>query len=116
MITNGSLTIFHKGFDTTTRLEKWIRFNYSNVWFFSKEKASLNEGINNANIFDCRIPYDKNANLDAKNFAKGDIVVNETINYDINSDDDLTDFVTYNITSITNANFGERPHIHIGGE
>ncbi len=116
MITNGSLTIFHKGLDADTRLEKWIRFNYSNVWFFGGEGSGINKGYDNANNFDCRIPYDQNENLNAKNFAIGDIVVNDTIDYDIVSDDELDAFVTFNITSINDNHFGIRPHIHIGGK
>ena len=34
MVTNASLTHYHKTLDETTRLEKWIRDNYDNVWFF----------------------------------------------------------------------------------
>ena len=116
MITNGSLTIFHKGFDTDTRLEKWIRFNYSNVWFFGGKGAGINKGYDDANDFDCRIPYEKNTNLDAKNFAIGDIVINDTINYDITNDDELDAFDTFTITSITDSQFGSQPHIHIGGK
>ena len=116
MITNGSLTIFHKGFDTETRHEKWIRFNYENIWFFGGEGAGINKGYDNANDFDCRIPYEKNANLDVKNFAVGDIVINDTINYDIDDDSELDDFMTFNITSIKDNNFGTIPHIHIGGK
>ena len=116
MITNGSLTIFHKGFDTETRLEKWIRFNYDKVWFFGGEGAGINKGYDNANNFDFRIPYDQYENLDVKNFAKGDIVINDTINYDITDDSELDDFKKFNITSINDNNFGEHQHIHIGGK
>ena len=116
MITNGSLTIFHKGLDADTRLEKWIRFNYSNVWFFGGKGAGINKGYTDANNFDCRIPYDQNANLDFKNFAIGDIVINDTINYDIASDDELDAFDTYVITTKIDNRNGTRQHIHIGGK
>jgi hypothetical protein len=116
MIINSSLTIFHKGYDATTRLEKWIRFNYDKVWFFGGKGAGINKGYDNANDFDCRIPYDLNPSLDAKDFSIGDIVVNDTINYDISSDDELDAFDTFNITSINDNNFGATPHIHIGGK
>lgn len=116
MITNGSLTVFHYGFDSETRMEKLIRFNYENVWFFGGEGAGINKGYDNANDFDCRIPYEKNENLNANNFAKGDIVINDTINYDITDESELDDFQKFNIASINDNNFGERPHIHIGGK
>ena len=116
MITNGSLTVFHQGFDDDTRLEKWIRFNYENVWFFGGKGAGINKGYDNANDFDCRISYNKYPNLNAKNFAIGDMVINDTINYDISSEEELNDFDVYNITSINDNQFGSEPHIHIGGK
>lgn len=116
MITNGSLTIFHYGVDEQTRLEKWTRFNYSNVWFFGGKGAGINKGYDNANDFDCRIPYDMNNDLDASNFAIGDIVINDTIETDISSEDDLEGYQLFNIASINDNKFGKRPHIHIGGK
>ena len=118
MITNGSLTIFHKGFDVDTRLEKWIRFNYSNVWFVDKQGAIIDKGYSERNNFECRIPYAQNENLNVKNFAKADIAIKGTINYDISDDSELDDFETYNIKVITNANYGtsDRQHIHLSGE
>ena len=49
MITNASLTIYHKEYDETTRLEKWVRNNYSQVWWFGGKGASINKGYDNAN-------------------------------------------------------------------
>lgn len=121
MITNGCLTIFHKGFDENTRLEKWIRFNYGTpnnptIWFFGGKGAGINKGYDNANDFDCRIPYDKNQGLNVKNFAIGDIVINDNIEYDISDEEEIEEFDRYNITSIVDNKTGTRPHIHIGGK
>ena len=116
MITNSSLTIFHKGFDEETRLEKWIRFNYENVWFFGGKGAGINKGYDNANDVQIRIPYSKNIGLDFRNFSIGDIVVKGTIDTDIETQQDLSDYFIYNITSMNNNDFGHHPHIHIGGK
>ena len=117
MITNNSITIYHKnGLDVSTRLEKWIRYNYTHVWFFGGKGAGINKGYENANDVQIRIPFDKNDNLDIGNFSIGDIVVEGTLTTDIETQQDLKNYNVYNITSINNNNFGNNPHIHIGGK
>ena len=117
MLINSSLTIYHmSGLDTATHNEVWTRYNYSNVWFFGGKGAGINMGYDNANDVEIRIPYNKNANLDIKNFAIGDIIVQGTLDIDISSQDELKDYLIYNITSIKNNNFGNNKHIHIGGK
>lgn len=117
MITNSSLTIYHKdGLDIVTHLEKWTRHNYDNVWFFGGKGASINKGYDNANDVEIRLPYSKNNNLDINNFAIGDIIVQGTLDTDIETQEDLSNYEIYNITSIKNNNFGNNQHIHIGGK
>lgn len=117
MITNSSLTIYHKsGLDLTTHLEKWTRYNYSNVWFFGGKGASINKGYDNANDVQIRVPYDKNSGLNINNFAIGDIIVQGTLDLNIDTQQDLSNYQVYNITSINNNNFGNNQHIHIGGK
>lgn len=113
MITNASLTIYHKEYDEETRLDKWKRYNYDKVWFFGGKGASINKGYDNANNVDVRIPYDNN--LDVNNIAIGDILVKGTITNEISTQQDLLNYEIYNITSITDNKFGNNPHIHIGG-
>lgn len=117
MITNSSLTIYHmSGLDPATHLEKWTRYNYSKVWFFGGKGASINKGYDNANDVEIRIPYSKNDGLDAENFAIGDIIVQGTLDIDIETQDDLKEYLIYNITSIKNNDFGNSQHIHLGGK
>ena len=117
MITNSSLTIYHKdGLDVATHLEKWTRHNYEKVWFFGGKGASINKGYDNANDVEVRIPYDQNGNLNIEDFAVGDIIVQGTLTTDIETQEDLSDYLIYNITSIKNNNFGYNQHIHIGGK
>lgn len=114
MITNNSITVYHKsGLDLSTRLEKWTRYNYEKVWFFGGKGAGINKGYDNANDVQIRIPYDDN--LDISSFAIGDIVVEGTLTTDIETQQDLNGYNVYNITSINNNNFGNNPHIHLGG-
>lgn len=115
MITNSSLTIYHKedGLDVSTHLEKWTRYNYDKVWYFGGKGASINKGYDNANDVEIRIPY---GDLDITKFALGDIIVKGTLDFDINTQKDLKNYEIYNITSIKNNTFGNNPHIHIGGK
>lgn len=116
MICNSSATIYHKSIDEETMLETWERFNYQNVWFFGGKGAGLNKGYENANNVNVRIPYGQNDGLDVRNFSIGDIVVQGTLDLDISTQQDLSDYDVYNITSITDNNFGNSRHIHLGGK
>ncbi len=115
MITNSSLTVYHKGFDSSKRLETWTRYNYEKVWFFGGKGAGINKGYDNANDVQVRIPYKENKSLNIDDFAIGDILVQGTLNADIETQEDLRDYLIYNITSINNNNFGNNQHIHLGG-
>lgn len=115
MITNVSLTIYHKTFDDINRVEKWVRYNYKKAWFFGGKGASVNKGYDNANDVDVRIPYNQNE-VSIDNIQIGDILVKGTVAIDINTQQDLSNYETYNITSINDNNFGTQPHIHIGGK
>ena len=117
MITNSGLTIYHKnGLDVSTNFEKWVRYNYSNVWFFGGKGASINKGYDNANDVQIRVPYSKNEGLNIENFSIGDIIVQGTLDFDIQTQQDLDNYLIYNITSINNNNFGNNQHIHLGGK
>lgn len=117
MITNSSLTVYHKdGLDVATGFEKWTRYNYDKVWFFGGKGAGINKGYDNANDVQIRIPYDKNEGLNVNNFAIGDIIVQGTLDINIETQQDLENYLIYNITSINNNNFGNNQHIHIGGK
>ena len=115
MIINASLTHYHKTLDEATRLEKWIRYNYDNVWWFGGKGSSINKGYENANDVNVRIPYDKN-DIDISNLSIGDIIVKGTLDTDITTQQDLKNYEVYNITSINDNNFGINRHIHLGGK
>ena len=116
MLVNGGVTIYHKGLDEETMFETWSRFNYSNAWFFGGKGAGLNKGYQDANDVEVRIPYSQNNGLDIKDFAIGDIIVKGILTDDIETQNDLSEYQTYNITSINDNTFGNNKHIHIGGK
>ena len=116
MICNSKLTIYHRnGLDISTHNELWQRYNYSNAWVFGGKGANINKGYDNANDIEVRLPYDKNE-LDISKFKIGDIIVKGELNFDISTQQDLANYDIYNITSITNNNFGRNQHIHLGGK
>ena len=41
MITNSSLTVYHKGFDYVKHEETWTRYNYDKIWWFGGKGALL---------------------------------------------------------------------------
>lgn len=114
MITNASLTIYHKTLDKATRLEKWERYNYEKVWWFGGKGASLTKGYDNANDVDVRIPYENG--IDMNNIKIGDILVKGTLMFDITTQQDLINYEVYNIKTINDNNFGNNRHIHLGGK
>lgn len=115
MITNSSLTVYHKEYNEETRLDKWIRYNYDKVWFFGGKGAGINKGYDNANNVDIRIPYDVNK-VDITKIKIGDILVKGTLTQEIITQQDLINYDVFNITSINDNNFGNNPHIRIGGK
>ena len=115
MRTNSSLTIYHKIFDDINRVDKWKRTNYEKVWFFGGKGASINKGYDNANDVEIRIPYSLNK-IDIDNIRIGDILVKGNLTTEINTQQDLVGYEVYNITSINNNDFGNNPHLHIGGK
>ena len=117
MISNSKVTIYHmSGLDVSTHLEKWIRYNYDNVWFFGGKGAGINKGYDNANDVQVRIPYNQNNSLNIDNFAIGDIIVKGELKIDIETQEDLNSYLIYNVTSINDNNFGNNQHIHLGGK
>ena len=114
MLTNSSLTVYHKGYDKVKRIETWTRYNYDKVWFFGGKGTSTNKGYENANDVQVRIPY--NDDLNINNFNIGDILVQGTLDININTQKDLSNYLIYNITAINNNTFGNQPHIHLSGK
>ena len=116
MLINSDMTLYHKGFDEETRLEKWIRHYYEKVWWFGGKGANTQMGYENANDVQIRIPYENNENLNIADFSIGVIVCNGNIEKTITSQSELNDVEFYNITAISNNTFGNNQHIHLGGK
>ena len=66
MITNGSITYYHK------KRHIWNRYVFEDVWHFGGKGSSINKGYENANDVNIRIPmeYVEDKNI----FTIGDII------------------------------------------
>lgn len=114
MITNSKLTIYHKELDDN-KIETYKRVNYDKVWAFINTRVQRDNGINNDNSIEIRIPYKKNK-LNVNDFSLGDYVIPEYVDKDIKSITELKNYEVFQIISIKDNNFGTEPHIHLGGE
>ena len=112
MITNGSITYYHKALDEN-KLPVWNRYVFKSVWHFGGKGSSINKGYENANDVNIRIPMELVKNTDL--FKIGDIVA-VGIQGNITKQSDLKGIEFYNITSININDFGNNPHVHLGGK
>lgn len=112
MITNKSITYYHKTLDDNTKIEQWSRTIFTSAWVYETISANVDKGYDNSNKVGIRIPmkFVKNINI----FSIGDIVA-IGIQNDITKQNDLAGKEFYNITSININNFGNNPHIHLKG-
>lgn len=113
MITNNKITYYHKVLNETTRLEEWNKVVFDDVWVFAGKGSSINKGYENANDMNVRIPM--KYVTDTSIFHIGDIVA-IGIRGDITKQKDLEGTEYYNVTSINVNNFGNNPHVHLGGK
>lgn len=116
MIVNDSLTIYHKKYDELLRLDKWERHNYDNVWVFDNQTVNVNQGLTNANKVEVRVWYELNEGLDIKDISVGDIIVRGHLEKEIQTQQDLSNYEVYIVSSITNNTYGKSKHIHLGGQ
>lgn len=112
MLTNKTITYYHKGMDAN-RLTTWTRYIFEDVWVFGGKGSSINKGYENANDVNVRIPLEDVQ--DASIFDLGDIIC-VGIHENIEKQSDLEGAEYYNVTSINVNDFGNTPHIHLGGK
>ena len=113
MITNKTITYYHKILNNTTKLEEWGRVLFEDVWVFGGKGSNINKGYENANDVDVRIPMEYVQDISIFNI--GDIVaIGKQSN--ITKQSDLNGKEFYNVTSVNVNDFGNNPHIHLGGK
>lgn len=117
MVTNSSMTLFHKKYNKKTHLDEWDRYLIENVMWQGGKGASINKGYEKANDISIFIPYDSNLELKNVPFSIGDIVVKGSIEDKITKQSDLI-VDNYNITTLINNDYGSdnMKHIQVGAK
>lgn len=112
MITNSSLTLYHK-IVGENHTETFKRIEINNAWVYKNEGSIQSNGLQRNYNVQIRIPYYNNDRIDIKNFSIGDVICigidNKIIKKTTEKNDD-----NYTIVSITNNLVGNEPHIRIG--
>lgn len=112
MITNASLTLYHKTMKENHK-EHFEKYEISKVWIYETKSSTRQQGYARNNKAVIRIPYHNNRNINIENFKIGDIVCNGIIEKNIESENELNGLEKYTIVSITNNYIGNNPHIHL---
>ena len=117
MTTNSSITLYHKRFNSKTRLDEWDRYPIENVMWQGGKGASINKGYDKANDIKVLIPYDKNEGLENVPFSIGDIIVKGNNEDKIAKQSDLK-VDNYNVTTLINNDYGsdDLKHIYLGAK
>ena len=117
MITNSSMTLYHKRFNSKTRLDEWDRYSIGSVMWQGGKGASINKGYEKANDITVYIPYNNNEGLEKVPFSIGDIIVKGSIEDMIAKQGDLK-VDNYNIATLINNDYGsdDMQHIQLGAK
>lgn len=117
METNTGITLYHKRYNTKTRIDEWDRYPIENVMWQGGKGASINKGYEKANDISIWIPYEQNEELETIPFTIGDIVVKGIIEDEITKQSDLK-IDNYNITTYINNDYGsfDMQHIYLGAK
>lgn len=117
MKTNTVITLYHKRYNPTTRLDEWDRYLIENVMWQGGQGASINKGYEKANDISIWIPYSENNKLNNIPISIGDIVVKGEFIRDITKQSDIQT-MNYNITTIVDNNYGSTnmQHIFLGAK
>lgn len=109
MITNQIMTYYHKNVKT----DKWERTLFGSVWAYGGKGSFVNAGYENNNNVNIRIPMEfvEDRNI----FAIGDIIA-IGVHPNIEKQSDLKCCEFYNVISININDFGNNPHVHLGGK
>ena len=117
MTTNTEITIYHKRFNSNTRLDEWDIYHIKNAMWQGGKGASLNKGYDKANDVSIWLPYSKNTKLSEIPISIGDIVVKGNLKDKISKQSDIK-IDNYNITTLVDNNYGNKnmQHILIGAK
>lgn len=110
MLKNNDITYYHKIHENG--FTAWERYVFKDIWLFGKRGSIQNEGYEQSNGVDVRIPLDKISDMDI--FTIEDLIA-VGIHKPIQKQKDLKGTEMYVVTSVKINNFGNTPHVHLGG-
>lgn len=111
VITNADVTVYRRIYDPQTRYDSWEREYVPAVWWFKDEQSSVDaEGMHRADNIAIRIP---DISVQVK---KEDIVVKGRCEAEIVTPEDLEGWEYCKVLSVNYNDFGDTPHIKIGGQ
>lgn len=111
MLTNASATLYRRIYNPQTRLDTWQREFIPAVWWFRSESSSVDaDGLHRADTVTVRIP---DISIQIK---KEDILVKGECDVDIQKPSDLEDVEAIKVMAVNYNNFGDTPHIKVGGQ
>lgn len=115
MKTNSSMTVYHKYYDKTNKIDKWKRQVINKVMWQGGKGASLNKGYDKANDITVYIPFEND--LTGIELDIGDIIVKGTLTQEITKQSELT-VENFNLTSkkINDYCSSNMKHIQIGAK
>lgn len=134
VLTNATITVYNRGYDSLTRFDTWHRTVIENVHVYVNHKASAGDsGLNSAEVYKIRIPTDvENADqyLPPEEYAKlkdpeehwtiqtDDQIVLGEYDQEIERPADLKDVRLRHckVLSWSDNRFGGLPHWRIEGE
>lgn len=105
------LTYYHKTLDSN-KLDKWTKYEFHDVWLYTQTGTKIDKGYENSNKAQLVIPMDKVK--DKSLFTIGDIICTGAQN-NITSQSDLEGKEFYNVTSVEIHEYGNSPHVYLGG-
>ena len=92
MLTNASATLYRRIYNPQTRLDTWQREFIPAVWWFRSESSSVDQ------------------------IKKEDILVKGECDVDIQKPSDLKGVEAIKVMAVNYNNFGDTPHIKVGGQ
>lgn len=108
------ISIYHKFLDTETRLEKYETLYIPHCWYFIKQGSVIEDGIVKTDSVDVRIPLEYLNKNQIEKIAIGDLIKIGKPEKSILTKSEIKGN-TFNISSITNNNFGKNAHLHLEG-
>lgn len=126
MISNTSITIYNRFYNSATRLDEWKHKYIKNVSFFTDSKVSLDsDGLKSANIFKIRIP---GSAPECRSYVSSEEYTGATGTWTVQMDDYIMigeggdvvspkDFAgAIRVNSFSDNRRGNLPHLRIGGQ